>query len=141
MAGFTPFGPGTVTLKIGSATAVDYSGEVLGGAIGHAYSESGEARTMLNGDVRSAAQKRDNDSITLSIENDLAANALYDTLQDNDLAVATLEYTPNTAGGAKWVGDVTLTLPEEIGSDEFGSPIVSEVTWQSTGKFTFTPAT
>jgi hypothetical protein len=141
MAGFTPFGPGTVTLKIGSATASDFSGEVLGGAVGHAYSDSGEARTMMNGDVRSAAQKRDNDSITLSVENDLTASGLYKYLQDNDLAEATLEYTPNTVGAAKWAGTVVLSLPEEIGSDEFGSPIVSEVTWQATGKLTFTAAT
>lgn len=139
-ASVTVLGVGTVTVKIGAGTAADYSGEVLSGSIKHAYSDVGETRTMLDGTVRGATQKRDQDQITLSIEADTTDVGLYAIIQDNDLAVATVEFTPSTAGAAKWVGDVYLSLPEEIGADEFGAPLVSEVTWNAVSAFTYTPA-
>lgn len=141
MSTYTPFGAGTITVKLGSAAAVDYAGEVLGGAIGHSYSEVGETRTMLNGDKRSAQLSRDPDTIKISTESDLTSTGLYALVEGNDLATATVEFTPNTIGGAEWSADVILTLPEEVGSDEWAAPITAEYTWTVKGNWAFTPAT
>jgi hypothetical protein len=80
------------------------------------------------------------DSIKLSTESDLTLGGLYDLCQKNDLQLATVTFTPNTLGGASWAGDVILQLPEEIGSEEWASPIVAEYTWQTMDGFVFTPA-
>lgn len=141
MSTYTPFGAGTITVKVGAGTAVDYSGEVLGGAIGHTYSEIGETRTMLDGSKRAAQLSRDPDTIKLSTEVDLSATGLYALCESNDLQVATVVFTPNTAGAAGWTADVRLKLPEEVGADEWAAPIVAEYTWTTEGNFDFTPAT
>lgn len=141
MSKYTPFGAGTITVKVGSGTAADYSGEVLGGAIGHTYSEVGETRTMLNGDKRSAQLSRDPDTIKLQTEADLTSAGLYALVEGNDLAVATVVFTPNTVGAAAWEADVILTLPEEVGADEYAAPMVAEYTWTVKGNWEFTPAT
>lgn len=136
-ADFTVLGPGTVTL--GSAPK-DFSGEVLGAKITHEYEDIGEARTMLDGTVRPASKRR-NDGFSASVENDLTAAGLYKFLLDNDLQQVPLTFTPNSADGAEWEGTVVATLPGEVGSDEFGSPIVSEIELEGVGTFSFTPAT
>lgn len=135
----TTLGPGT--LKIGTAPGTDYSCEVVGATITHDYADS-DKRTMLCGDVRGGASAR-TDGFTADLENDLSAAGLYAFLQAHDLTVADLEYVPNTADGAKWTGEVTLTLPSEVGADAFGDPIASKVEWSAagTGRFTFTPST
>jgi len=136
MAASVPFGPGTVTI---GATPVDFSCEVLGGAVTHAYEDVGEARTMMCGTERPASKKR-TDGLTFTLENDLTAAGLYAYLVTNDLTSQPFTYEPNTAKGATWAGTVQVTLPAEIGADEFGSPIVSSVEWSGVGAFTFTPA-
>jgi hypothetical protein len=136
-ASFTVLGDGTITL---GATPTDFSGEVLGAAITHEYEDIGEERTMLDGTVRPAQQKR-TDGFTASVENDLTATGLYQYLVSNDLTEVAFEFTPNTADGASWAGTVVATLPSEVGSDEYGSPIVSDVELKGVGTFTFTPAT
>lgn len=139
MAGYTLLGPGTV--KLGpTETATDFSGEVVGAKILHTYEESGEARKMLDGTDRPTSRTR-TDGFSASIENDLTAAGLYQFLVTNDLDQVQLQFTPNTAAGAKWVGTVVLALPGEIGTDKFGNPIVSDVSWGGVGVFTFTPAT
>lgn len=138
MAASTPFGPGTIT--IGATTPLDFSCEVLGGKVTHAYEDVGEARTMLCGTERAASKKR-TDGLSFALENDLSAAGLYAFLISNDLTEQSFDYTPNTAGGASWAGTVQLTLPTDIGADEFGSPIVSGVEWAGVGEFDFTPAT
>jgi hypothetical protein len=80
------------------------------------------------------------DGLTFNLENDLTSAGLYAYLVTNDLTEQPFTYEPNTASGATWAGTVQLTLPESIGADEFGSPIVSSVTWAGVGAFTFTPA-
>jgi len=137
MSAFTVFGPGTIEI---GATPTDFAGEVLGGKVTHTYEDIGEARRMLNGDERPAARKR-TDGLTFNLENDLTAAGLYQYLVTNDLTTVDFTYTPNTAGAAAWSGQVVLTLPGDIGADEFGSPIVSAVEWAGVGAFTFTPET
>jgi hypothetical protein len=57
------------------------------------------------------------------------------------MAPATVTATPNTADGASWViSNLPLTLPEEIGADEYGAVISSEVEWTG-GSAEFTPST
>lgn len=136
-AEFTVLGDGTLTL---GTTPTDFSGEVLGAAITHEYEDIGEARTMLDGTVRPASQRR-LDGLTASIENDLTAAGLYAYLESNDLTEVAMVFTPNTADGAKWTGTVVATLPSEIGSDEYGAPIASEIELKGVGTFTFAPAT
>lgn len=139
MSTYTELGPGTVTVQVGQGTATDFSGEVLSATVRHEYEDVGETRTMLNGDKRGASQTR-SDGISLSVENDLTAAGLYQYLVTNDGAQATVVYTPNTAAGASWtVADVTLRLPAEVGADEYGAPLASEVEW-SGGTATFTAA-
>ena len=135
MAAFTVLGDGTLTL---GATPADFSGEVLGASVGHEYEDVGSARTMLDGTIRPAGQKR-TDSFSASVENDLTAAGLYAFLQTNDLAEVALVFTPNTSDGAKWEGTVVVTLPGEVGSDEYGAPLVSDIELTGVGTFTFTP--
>lgn len=139
MASFTPFGPGTVTVGA-TGTELDFSGEVLGGKVTHTYEDSGEARTMLNGDVRPASKNR-TDGLTFNLENDLTSAGLYAWLITNDLTEQDFAYTPNTPGAASWAGTIQVTLPADIGADEYGTPIISSVEWAGVGAFTFTPAT
>lgn len=141
MAAWTTLGPGTVTVLAGTGgTATDFSGEVLSATVKHEYEEVGETRTMLDGSKRGASQVR-TDGIGLSIENDLTAAGLYKFLMDNDGESATVTYTPSTEDGAQWtITGVVLRLPDEVGADEFGSPLASEVEWTG-GVAAFTPAT
>jgi hypothetical protein len=136
MATFVTFGPGTMTL---GATPQAFDCEVLGGKVTHAYEDVGEARTMLCGTVRPSSKAR-TDGLAFELENDLSATGLYKYLLTNDLTNVVFAYTPNTARGAKWAGTVQLTLPAEIGADEYGAPIVSSVEWAGVGAFTFTPS-
>lgn len=139
MASFTAFGPGTI--EIGdTGSEVDFAGEVLGGSVTHTYEEIGESRTMLDGSVRAATRKR-TDGLSFTVENDLTAAGLYSTLFNGDGTDKSFTYTPNTAGGAAWAGTITLALPESVGADEFGAPIVSTVELAGVGAFTFTPET
>jgi hypothetical protein len=136
MATSTPFGPGTMTI---GATPFAFECEVLGGKVTHAYEEIGSARTMLCGTERPISRKR-TDGLTFNLENDLTSAGLYQYLITNDLTEVPFAYEPNTASGATWTGTVQLTLPADIGADEFGAPIISSVTWAGVGAFTFTPA-
>lgn len=140
MPAATPLGPGTLELGLDEATLTDFSCEILGGKVTHAYEDVGDQRTMLCGTVRAASKVR-TDGLGFTVENDLSAAGLYQFLLTNDLKDAFFSYTPNTAGAASWKGKVQATLPGEIGADEFGSPIVSEVEWLGVGAFTFTAAT
>lgn len=133
----SPFGPGTITV---GATPMDFSCEVMGGAVTHAYEETTAARTRLCGDAVPATQTR-TDGLTFDLENDLTAAGLYAYLQANDMTVQPVEYAPNTALAASWSGDVTVRLPDTIGADEFGAPIVSSVEWAGVGPLVFTPGT
>lgn len=136
----TPLGPGTLKLGLASETLTDFSCEVLGGKVTHAYEDVGDQRTMLCGEVRAASKVR-TDGLAFSLENDLSGAGMYQFLLTNDLTEVFFEYVPSTAGAASWEGKVQATLPEEIGADESGSPIVSDVAWSGVGAFTFTPAT
>ena len=136
MATSVPFGPGTMTV---GTTPLAFECEVLGGKVTHAYEDVGEARTMLCGTERPSSKKR-TDGLAFNLENDLSAAGLYAYLVTNDLEEVPFAYEPNTASGATWVGTVQLTLPGEIGADEYGAPIVSAVEWAGVGAFTFTPA-
>jgi len=118
---------------------LDFSCEVLGAAITHTYEETTESRTRLCGDVLPAKQTR-SDGFTASLENDLSAAGLYAFLQANDLGEVPFSFVPNDVNGAEWTGTVVLTLPGEIGADEFGAPIASEVEWAAVGTFTFEAA-
>lgn len=137
MADFTVLGPGTFTL---GATPTDFSGEVLGARITHEYEDIGESRTMLDGTVRPASKRRV-DGFTASVENDLTGAGLYKYLLDNDMQQVAFEFVPSTGDGATWSGTVLCTLPGEVGSDEYGSPIVSDIELEGVGAFSFVSAT
>ena len=135
------FGPGTITLTI-ATTPGSYEFEVTGGSIQHAYEETEKKARLGDASKPAPLRSRGNDALRLAVANDLGAAGLYNICVTNDLDVATMVYTPNTASGAKWEGDVTLALPEEIGASEWGAEIESEFTFASAnGNFTFTPAT
>jgi len=136
-AEFHVLGVGTITL---GETPVDFSGEVLGAKVTHEYEDVGEARTMLDGTVRPAGRRR-TDGLTFSVENDLTAAGFYQYLVTNEGQTVPFSFTPNTADGASWAGEVIATLPAEVGADEFGAPIVSDIDLGGVGAFTFTAAT
>lgn len=135
-AKFHTLGPGTLTL---GTENTDFSCEITGGKVTHEYADVGESRRMLCGDSRPASKTR-TDGLAFDVENDLTAAGLYAYLYEHDLETAPFVFVPNTADGTEWAGTVVLTLPEEIGSDEFGGPIVSSVEWGGVGTFTFDPA-
>jgi len=137
MSDFTVLGVGT--LELGTVPN-DFSGEVLGASINHSYEDIGEERTLLDGTIR-PAQTKQTDSFAASCENDLTAAGLYQYLQSNNGDEVEFSFVPNTADGATWAGTVKLQLPANIGSDEYGSPIVSDLELPGVGVFAFTPAT
>ena len=139
MAEYTVFGPGTIEIGA-TGSEVDFAGEVLGGNVTHTYEEIGESRTMLDGTVRASSSRRV-DGLAFTVENDLTAAGLYSTLFTGDGTEEPFTYTPNTEGAAAWAGKIKLSLPAEVGADEFGAPIVSTVELTGVGAFTFTPAT
>lgn len=136
----TPLGPGTVTV---GSSPLDFSCEVVGAKITHEYEEVSEQKTRLCGDVVAAQQER-SDGFTADIENDLTAAGLYAYLQANDLTNQPFTFIPNTGVGAvtqaEWSGTVTVTLPGEVGADEFGQPIASSIEWTAVGALAFTAA-
>jgi hypothetical protein len=132
-----PFGPGTVSVL---TVPVNIEAEVLGGKITHTYEDIGESHTHMDGTQHPASRVR-TDGVSLSIENDLTSAGIYQLLQQHDLETVPITFTPNTANAAKWAGNVQLSLPAEIGADEFGAYIVSQVEWAGVGKFTFTAGT
>jgi len=136
-AEFHLLGIGTLTL---GTVPQDFSGEVLGAKVTHEYEDVGEDRTMLDGTVRPASTRRI-DGFTASVENDLTSAGLYQYLSTNDGVKVAFEFTPNTADGASWAGEVVAALPGEVGADEFGSPIVSDVELKAVGLLDFTAAT
>lgn len=136
MATYENLGPATIT--IGTAPGTNFSGEFLGVKIVHNYEDIGESRVMLDGSERPSSKRR-TDGVTGSLENDLTAAGLYVYLQTNDLTEADC-VIEQTETGSTWTGKVQLALPAEIGADEFGSPIVSDIEWDAVGTFAFTPA-
>ena len=138
-AKFTLLGPGDVEVEVGTGgTTTSFACEFANAKVLHDYEDVGDDRTMLCGQKRAAGKQR-YDGFGGELENDLSAAGLYKFLMDHDLETATVTFTPNTADGAKWViSGLTLTLPEEIGADEFGAPIASEVEWGG-GTAVFTP--
>ena len=142
MSAWENLGPCTIEVTVNAGTPVDFSGEFRGVKIGHEYTTAGEDRTMLDGSKRSATETR-RDSVTGNTETDLTAAGLYNLLSTNDMAEADITIT-QTASTASWTGKVKLKLPADVGADEFGTPIVSSITWQAAGDtqtFAFTPAT
>ena len=136
-ATFTPLGPGTVTI---GTTPLDFSAEVTGAKITHDYEDVGEAFTTLDG-TNYPATRQKADGFTATLVNDLTAAGLYAYLQLHDLETVDFEFTPNTGAGGSWAGQVTLTLPAEIGADDFGANMASEVDWSAVGALVFTAAT
>ena len=134
---FTPLGDGTLTV---GTVPNDFSCEVLGWKVTHTYEEVGTARTMLCGTERPASKKR-TDGMTGNVENDLGAAGMYAYLLANDLTEQVVTFTPNATSGASWVLTCQLSLPADIGADEYGAPIVSAVTWAGVGTVDFTEAT
>jgi hypothetical protein len=129
----TALGPGTVSI---GSTPLDFSCEVIGAKITHEYEETTEQRTRLCGDAVPAQTTRA-DGFTAELENDLSAAGLYAYLQTHDMESVEFTFTPSTAAGATWTGNVVLRLPSEIGADEFGAPIASSIEWPAVGLLTF----
>lgn len=140
MAAWEPLGPATIEITVGApGTPVDFAGEFLNVFVVHTYEDIGDSRTMLDGSVRGATRNR-LDGVRGDTESDLSAAGLYKLLFDHDQETATVAVT-QTASGASWTGQMVLSLPGEVGADEFGAPIVSSVEFLGAGKTTFTPAT
>jgi len=130
------FGPGTVTFDSGA-----FSCEVTGGSVTHSYTETERAATLCDTSQPPPTRQPGNDTLKLSLVNDLTTGGLYSYLHSNELNVVPMEWTPNTANGASWTGTVTLTLPDEIGAGAWGDDITSDVELVSPGRFTFTEGT
>lgn len=137
---WTTFGPGTLTYTVDAGTPVSFAQETKGGGIEHEYTEVGEDTTYLDGTTDPAGELRA-DHYTADCDFDLGSAGFYAFLYDNDLATATVEFTPNTAAGAKWAGDVRLKLPDGVKADKFGAKMTGTVKHSFVGPATFTPGT
>jgi len=127
------FGPGTVTFDGGN-----FECEVSGGSVTHSYTETEKKAALCDTSAPPPTKQRGPDGLKLSLVNDLTDSGLYAYIHDNDLATVAVEYTPNTASGASWAGDVVLSLPDEIGAGAWGDDIESEVEFTSPSQFVFT---
>ena len=136
---WTTFGPGTVSLTVSGGTAATFEQEVKGGGVTHEYEDVGEDTTYLDGTTDPAGKAR-TDTVTLDCDFDLgSADGFYAFLYENDLADATVTFTPNTAAGATWTGTVRLQLPDGAVGEEFGGKMSGTVELASVGALTFTP--
>jgi len=135
----TTWGPGTVTYTINAGTPTSFEQEVKAATIGHEYEEVGESVTYLDGSSEPAGETRA-DTLSLDCDFDLGSAGFYNFLYTNDLQVATVEYTPNTAVGASWSGDVKIKLPDGAAADEFAAKISGTVEHAFVGPVTFTAA-
>lgn len=132
---------GTGTVRVGNATGgteVMFESECEGAVITHEYEDTADERTMLSGDTLPGSARR-TDGFTAQIVNNLSQGGLYDFLQFHDLTEQPFEFVPNTADGHMWTGTVQVRLPADIGADEYGLPIVSEIAWTAVGKLTYVP--
>ena len=135
-------GPGTLSITVpAGGTAAAFECEVSGGSITHSYEEVDSPTRLCDTAKRKPNKVRGPDGVRMAVANDLSAAGLYALCQANDLAVADLEYIPNTDDGASWAGEIELSLPAEIGADEWGADIESEFEWSSIGPLTFTAST
>jgi hypothetical protein len=134
---WTKFGPGTVIYTV-DAAPVDFSIEVKGGGIKHAYNDVGEAITYLDGTTDPAGAQRV-DSVSLICDFDFGAAGYYAFLEAHDLEDVQIEFTPSSASGASWAGTVRLRLPESASAESFGAKIGGTVVHQFVGKALFTP--
>lgn len=135
---WTSFGPGTVSLTVGTGTAESFQQEVKGGGVQHEYEDVGEDTTYLDGTTDPASKAR-TDTVTLDCDFDLSsATGFYNYLFTNDLEDATIEFTPNSAAGATWSGTVRLQLPDGAVADEFGGKMTGTVELPFVGPCLFT---
>lgn len=134
MATVVPLGPGTVTI---GATPLAFDCEVTAASVTHEY-DTADSVTRLCGDVVPGESTR-TDTFTASITNDLTAAGLYAYIHSVDMTVQPLIFTPNTAAAATWTGDVTVTLPDAVGADEFGAPMAGAIAWVAVDTLTFDP--
>jgi len=132
------FGAGTVTYTVDAGTPLSFEQEVKGGGIEHEYNEVGEDVTYLDGVTDPAGEVR-GDTLTLDCDFDLGSTGFYAYLFTNDLKNATVEFVPNTVGGAEWGGTVRLKLPDAAKADEFGAKLSGTVSHKFVGPVTFTP--
>ena len=128
-------GDGAVTI---GTVPMDFSAEVKSAKITHEYEETSEAVTYLDGHSEAASESR-TDGFGAECDNDLTAAGIYSYCYTNDMTEQAFEFVPNE-GGASWSGTVKVKLPSEIGADQYGNPIASEIEWQAVGLLTFTPA-
>ena len=138
---WTPYGPGTLTYTIGEpGSPVSFAQETKGGGIEHEYTEVGEDTTYLDGTEDPASELRA-DHFTADCDFDLGPTGFYAFLFENDLATAAVEFSPHTATGAKWAGDVRVKLPDGVKGEKFGAKMSGTVKHSFVGPCTFTPGT
>lgn len=140
ITGGTRFGPGTVSFTATGGTAEQFEAEVTGGGVTHSYDDVDQATRMIDTSKRPPSRVRGPDGVKLNLVNNLTATGLYAFLVEHDLETAQLEFTPHTADGASWAGEVTLQLPAEVNASEWGEELKSELTLTAVSLFTFTPA-
>lgn len=132
-------GPGT--LKIGeTGTEIDISCYVNNAVIS-ADKSADDDRTMLCGDVLPGAVTYTyalSGNMDIDVEN--GAASFFALSQAEPGTQQGFEFTPNTAGGDKAAGTLTID-PLDFGADEMGQPLTSDFEFAIVGKPTYTYGT
>ena len=139
--GIHKFGPGTISVTVGSELAFEC--QVRSVNITHEYSEVAERVDYLGDGCSDPAIEERADGVSLTVDHDLSASALYAFCLGNDLQVGQFAYTPNSNQGtvtpASWAADVVVKVPN-VEAGERGARLTGSVDWPMVaGSLVFTP--
>lgn len=125
----TQLGPGT--LRFTDAAGLDFSCQVSKARVKWAKDKDDDV-TMLCGDVKAGITTYTS-QLTFTVDQDLSDPAgLVFFSWTNKGTQAGVEFVPNTAAGAAVTGTVVVD-PIEVGGDEGGKDMTSDVTWDYVG--------
>lgn len=113
MAKTRTLGPGTFKITVEEGEAKDFSADLTKAQLNPSVS-SDDPTTYLDG------SQETNTSTSWTFEgtigDDFSEQGLQAWCFDHDGQTMSFEFVPNTAGGIKWTGDVTVT-PVGVGGD------------------------
>jgi len=136
---------GTLTLTDTAATPTTaaMSCQITNVRITSAYSDDGDAVTVLCGDTKPPPRKLDGHKLEGTIVQDFdTATSVIAWLWSHDLEVVEYEYLPNdTATCPTVTGTVMIEIPAETYGGDVNKRITSDFSWNMQEKPTFTPGT
>ena len=126
------------TLSLGTTTPLDVSCQVTNIRINTAYSDDGDAVTVLCGDTVAAPRKLDGHKLAGTLVQDFdipeASGGVIDFLWNHSLTDVPFSFTPDDLATAPVItGSVTIEIPAESYGGDVGSRLTSDFEWSIVG--------